>query len=383
VLPSRISSEISSDQNKINRNAGIDLLRGIAIFLVIFHHIGIRLPLAHTMLKPWLPGWFSALLNFRGYQAVFLFFVLSGFLIARNSLTRWGSLRQIHPRAFYLRRASRILPCLLALLAVLSLLHWAGLADYIIASKQSLGHAWFAALTLHLNWYEGLTGYLPANWDVLWSLSIEELFYLAFPLVCLLLRRDWLLAPALAALALALPYWIVSTGGSEVWQEKAYLPGMAAIATGVFGAMLTRWFPAPRRWIVYLLVVLGTAGLLGSFCTTNLLWPLLHDSIMLVLTLSALALLLALHWQAADGEPWSFVGTGWLQFGGRLSYEIYLTHMFVALPVVALFHRLSPQSKQWAWAIYPPTIALCWLLGWLVMHFFSNPVERWLRSRWQ
>jgi peptidoglycan/LPS O-acetylase OafA/YrhL len=189
-----------------SRNAGIDLLRGIAIFLVIFHHIGIRLPLGQTMLQPYLPKWILGLLNFRGYQAVFLFFVLSGFLIARHSITRWGSLRRIHPRAFYVRRAARILPCLLLLLAVLSLLHWSGLHDYKIASPgQSLGHAVLSTLGLHLNWYEGLTGYLPANWDVLWSLSIEESFYLAFPLVCLLFARDWLLAPMLGLFALALP----------------------------------------------------------------------------------------------------------------------------------------------------------------------------------
>jgi len=366
------------------RNAGVDLLRGVAIFLVVFHHIGIRLSLQHTMLKPWLPKWVLSLLNFRGYQAVFLFFVLSGFLIARNSIVRWGGLRHIHLRAFYTRRAARILPCLLALLGVLSLLHFTGWADYKIGGAgQTLGHALFSALGLHVNWYEGLTGYLPANWDVLWSLSIEELFYLAFPVVCLVLCRDWLLGPVMALFALSLPYWQATTGGSEIWQEKAYLPGMAAIATGIFAAMLTRWVTAPPRWLTLLLTVCGSAGLIATFCATPFLYHLVKDGIMLVLTLSACALLLGFHWQSESGQPWRLPGTGWLRLGGRMSYEIYLTHMFVVLPAARLYKFCSPQSQWWAWTVYLPITAACWALGWMVMRFFSNPAELWLRGRLQ
>ena len=50
-----------------------------------------------------------------------------------------------------------------------------------------------------------MTGYLPGNWDVLWSLSIEELFYLGFPLICLLTRKTWVLLPMLVLLALSMP----------------------------------------------------------------------------------------------------------------------------------------------------------------------------------
>jgi peptidoglycan/LPS O-acetylase OafA/YrhL len=365
------------------RNAGIDLLRGLAILLVVFHHTGLRLPLYDGILQPYLPKWVFALLNFRGYQAVFVFFVLSGFLIARNSISRWGSLRQIQPKTFYLRRASRILPCLLVLLAVLSLLHLIGFAGYTIKEPgQNLPHALFSALTLHLNWYEGLTGYLPANWDVLWSLSIEELFYLAFPLICLLLRRDWLLAPALGLFALSLPYFLVTTGGSEIWQEKAYLPGMAAIALGVLGAMITGWIPRPRRWVAWTLTAIGSAGMIGTFCCTSFFWPLMHDSIMLMLTLSAFALLLGFHWQAASGPAWRMLGCGWLCAGGRMSYEIYLSHMFVVLPAVALFKHFT-RSSWWACLCYLPVLGLCWLLGWLVMRLLSTPAERWLRGKFQ
>lgn len=153
------------------RNAGMDMLRGISIVLVVMHHIGLRIPLKKGVLADVAPRWFLNGLIYNGYEAVFIFFVISGFLITKNSLSRWGSFEAIDRRAFYARRAARILPCLLLLLLVLSVLHWAGLQEYVITREnQSLSRALLAALGLHLNWYEGQTGYLPGGWDILWSL---------------------------------------------------------------------------------------------------------------------------------------------------------------------------------------------------------------------
>ena len=281
-----------------------------------------------------------------------------------------------------MRRAARILPCLLTLLTVLSVLHLMGLHDYRISGPgQTLPHALFSALSLHLNWYEGLTGYLPANWDVLWSLSIEELFYLAFPLVCLMLRRDWLLASGMAIFALLLPWFLANTPGSEIWQEKAYLPGCSAIALGVLGAILTRRFSTPHRWIAPVLCALGTTGLIASLCCTRWILPLLHEKSMLLLTLSTLCLLLSFHWQGLDGRAWKLRGTGWLQSAGRMSYEIYLTHMFIVLPAVRLFQAHSA-GQYWNPFVYLVALPLCWLLGWLMTRFLSAPTDRWLLRRW-
>ena len=363
-----------------SRNPGIDALRGLAIVLVVFNHLGLRIPLEKTALAGVLPTWLLNRLNWNGYEAVYVFFVISGFLIAGNALRRWGSLAAIDVRAFYARRFARIVPCLLALLAVLSVLHLLGLPDYVIhRAGQSLPRALLSALGLHLNWYEARTGYLPGNWDVLWSLSIEEAFYLGFPLACLLLRRRTLLAPPLVLLALSLPWTRAALHGNEIWLEKAYLPGMAAIATGVLGALLADAWQPPRRTVM-LLGWLGAVGLGAVLLDGGALWHWLRDGYMLVLTLSSLCLLLCFRWRAELGAVSPLRGLGWLRAWGRMSYEIYLTHMFVVYAVVRAYRAWGgPPAQGWLW--YLPALGLCWLLGATVERWLSVPCERWLRSR--
>lgn len=361
------------------RNAGIDLLRGLAIVFVLLNHLGLpmRMPLKTSALADVLPVRLLQALNYNGYEAVFVFFVVSGFLIAGNALERWGSLARIELKAFYARRFARIAPCLLALLAVLALLHALGAADYTIHRPgQSLAGAVSAALGLYLNWYEGHTGYLPGNWDVLWSLSIEEVFYLGFPLACLLIRRTWLLAPALATLALSLPWTHAALEGNEIWQEKAYLPGMAAIATGVLGAIAVAGAPRPSARTAHALRWLGALGLLAATLGGRWLWPLLHEGVMLVLTGSALALLVAFRSQ----PPRVPHGLRWLCSWGRLSYEIYLSHMFVVFAIVRLY-RASGADARMGFLWYLPAFVACWLLGAALSRWFSVPCEQWLRDR--
>jgi len=362
------------------RNPGIDALRGLSILLVVLHHIGLRIPFKKTMLADVLPAPLLRALNYNGYEAVFVFFVISGFLIAGNVLRRWGSFRHIDARAFYARRFARIVPCLLVLLAVLGALHLLGVDDYVIhRDGQSLPGALFAALSLHLNWYEGVTGYLPGNWDVLWSLSIEEVFYLGFPLLCLLIRRDAVLIPLLMLLAVSLPWTRAALEANEIWQEKAYLPGMSAIAIGVIGAWLLPRLRLPSHGVLILLVV-GWAGLACTFVAGGWIWHYIRNGYMLLLTLSALALLIAFAEQARRGGRKPLPGFGWLRGWGRLSYEIYLTHMFVVFAVVRAYRAFGGDERMgFLW--YVPALPLCWLLGAAVERWLSLPAERWLRAR--
>src|SRR5205823_3219242 len=87
-------------------------------------------------------------------------------------------------------------------------------------------------------------------------------------------------------------------------------------------------------------------------------------------------LVLAFHWRPVSRIP----GAGWLQSFGRLSYECYLTHMFVVFAVVRVWRATGgdlPSGYVW----YVPAVAVSWALGAAVARWFSVPCERALRAR--
>lgn len=384
------------------RSPGIDSLRGASILLVVIHHLGLRIPLHKTDAAIWLPVPVLKGLIYNGYEAVFVFFVISGFLITRHTLERDGALRSIDWRAFYARRIARIGPCLLGIVALLLLCHALGVANYTIdPQRQSPMGATLSAFTFTLNVYEGHTGWLPGGWDVLWSLSIEEVFYLAFPLVCLTLGRTRWLLLLLALLVLSVPFTRAAIVDNEIWQEKAYLPGMGAIAAGVLAALVAGARPArgifsreragpaapgPKTYraqgallqrVRLGLAVLGLAGLALVMFSGGWLWRAIHEGYMLVLIGAAVCLVLA---SPEGGRAWR--GLGWLRAMGRASYEIYLTHMFVVFSLVGLA-RMTSTDKAAGWIWYVPAILGSWALGWFVARWFSEPANHWLRSRFR
>jgi peptidoglycan/LPS O-acetylase OafA/YrhL len=355
------------------RNGSIDALRGLSIVLVIMHHIAIRVPLSHTLLAHYLPLTLLDALCWNGFESVLVFFVMSGFLITGNALRRWPSLGQPQFHNFYARRFARIAPCLIALVAVLSLLDLLRVPDYTITqSNQSLPMAIASAFGFFLNYYEGRTGYLPGNWDVLWSLSIEEIFYLGFPLACLIARRRlraFCLILAVLSLAIALRHTLYP--GNEIWREKAYLPGMAAIATGVLTAILCSKITFSRNQ-ARIAIASGLTLYTAVMLFEDWLWPFLGDATLLLLTTGTAVLLSG---ATATPMPRRMMRlTSWLQSFGRLSYEIYLSHMFVVFTALRLF-RATGATDRSGFLLYPTCLFAAYGLGKLVSRTIALPAE--------
>lgn len=363
----------------LKRNAGIDALKGLTILLVVCHHVALRIPLDKTNLNRIVPIPILNLFSHYGHEAVFLFFVISGFLIASHAIARWGSLSTINLRTFYQRRFARIAPCLFILIAILAACAAAGVPQFTIThTSQSLRRAVIAAIGLHLNWYEGQTGYLPGGWDVLWSLSIEEAFYLSFPLICCIMAPiPRLRTTGFTMLALSLPLiFVLLAQATPIAREKAYLPGMAAIAAGVVAAQALATYRPLLTALKPVLALIGSLGLLAVFFAEDRLFEAVRlGGCLLVLTLSCAAFVISL--QSGWADMFCVRYLGWLRCLGRLCYEIYLSHMFIVLPLVGLYHSLgSPIALGWIW--FPIIVLLAASAGRLIDRRISTPAREFL-----
>jgi len=369
-----------------SRLPGIDVLRGVAVILVVLSHIHLRFKINHYEVADLLPEGLSKVVFWSGYYSVIMFFVISGFLITSLSLRRWGSLDRIPLLHFYRLRAARILPCLLLLLTVLSILHLAGASDFLInPERASLGRALVAALTFHLNWLEGHRGYLPGNWDVLWTLSVEETFYVLFPLLCIALRREGWLLIGLFALIVIGPFNRAALEGQDPLQQYHYLSCMDGIAFGCIAAWITARVQLSRSTL-RLSMTLGVLAvlLIEVFRETTADLGLAQTGLNVTILEIGIALIL-MSLAKGVGNSLLSKGSGWLQLVGRGSYEIYLTHMFVVLGLMHPFKALfgtAPTAPSTAayWTTYGIMLALSVLFGYVVQRWFSEPLNEALRG---
>ena len=360
------------------RYDGIDVLRGISILAVLVHHIHLRLMFNHVSFEKMLPAWLPRILFWNGANGVTVFFAISGFLITSMSLRRWGSLGAISLRDFYRLRFARIAPLLIALLVVLSGLHLGRVQGFVIpAERASLARAIVAALTFHVNWLEAARGYLPGSWDVLWSLSVEEVFYLVFPMLCWVTRGGKWLIVLLGAVVATGPFARVFTH-NELWADYGYLSCMDGIALGCLAALVA---PQVRERVLTLRCMRVLGILLIALVLLCKPWVRAMHIYQTGLDFTLLALgtsLLLVPIAAANRNGrWPSSPLRWM---GRNSYEIYLTHMFVIMFGVQIF-----LARKWTVAKAPAysllLLILCVLLGAAVARWFSEPLNRRLRSK--
>jgi len=360
---------------------GVDALRGLAIFFVLMNHVNMRLMLGKVEYTKGLPEQLVSSLVWNGQFGVQIFFAISGFLIATMTLRRWGSLSQVNVRDFYVFRFARIAPLFILLVATLSILHSAHVKHFVVLPKTGgLGRALLAAFTFHVNVLEARRGYLPGNWDILWSLSVEEMFYLFFPLVCRLLGRGKMLIVLLLVFVVLGPFGRTTLAhGNEVWREYSYLGAMDAIALGCLTAMLVSRVRFSRA-VLRILGGFGLALLVFSLCFSlrAYAWGLGDNG--LNMTLLALGTCMVIAFAAQTNWTAPRVASPLVKLGQR-SYEVYLTHMFIVFAFFDLF-LLVGKPMYTVPALFIVVILVSGVLGELVARFYSEPLNRWLRKHW-
>jgi peptidoglycan/LPS O-acetylase OafA/YrhL len=168
--------------------------------------VGILAVMAYHLRSDYFPG---------GYLGVQMFFVLSGFLITALLVAEYSSGGTIRLGAFYVRRALRLLPALLVMLAAVVIY-----AVVTYAHPGRILQEAFATLAYGNNWYRAFWHVPSTLLSHTWSLSVEEQFYFTWPLLLLLaLRRSARLAFGLAAAAtIACAIWRVYS-----WESGAPL----------------------------------------------------------------------------------------------------------------------------------------------------------------
>lgn len=360
-----VKTEAAKAVKPTSRLDQIDAWRGLGVSLVILFH-------CRGWIEGWGPGydlyapkWINLLPAKLSYWGLTLFFTASGFLITTTLLKRFGSLGKLSAPGFYIVRFARIGPFLLLLLAVLSTLHLLHVKSFIInefgRTTGSLPSALLSVLTFRFNSYVATHGVMPLPWTVLWTLSVEEMFYLFYPVVCILTYRvargPWLLICVLCAF-LVMGQYSLTEWTSPQMHVQAYLSCMDAISAGCLTAMLVD--SVVRRGIIvpkYLLLAMEIASnLVVLWILAN---PFSHMDFRasfyrrtLIVAMCGIAFTAAL-----TGRPGGILAAPF-RFFGKYIYEAYLTH---AIVISAVF---------WTYAA----------LSWACATFYSEPLNRRLRK---
>ena len=366
------------------RSYRIDILRGVAILLVLLHHFNIPYKLHDTWLGMSVLGEpFSTLVARNGNYGVTLFFVISGFLITQHTLSREGHLSKINIRNFYLRRIARIVPCLVLLISMVTLLGSFGLQPFLnqapIGIEVSYHLTVFAALTFWMNLLIIEYGWVNYALGVLWSLSVEEVFYLAFPLLCLILGRSKFKFFVLFLILIIVyaPYFRFLHAGEE---SGAYLyhyfSSFDGIAIGCLTALLAQKISIRFRNIQ--LVIFIVIALMMALYGYAPIKEVSTWSISVFALLSAVLIFCSIQPQQAKNLTFFSKILVWI---GQRSYEMYLFHLIVLglIKVMYIPKTTLPDQKIMLLIVF---LIVTFILSWLIEKYYSSPLNQKIRDKW-
>jgi len=304
---------------------GLDGIRAIAVLAVLLYHSGVAA----------VPG---------GFLGVDVFFVLSGFLISTLLLQEIERTSAVSFGQFYLRRARRLLPALLATLALSSVLVLVFARDAAaqfrtdaVASMAYVTNWWY--VVQDLSYFEAMGR--PPMLQHLWSLAVEEQFYLLWPL-CLVLLYRWRGRPGVGRVAftVALVSTLLMALGSFIWNlpaagdaSRLYF-GTDTHAMGLLlgAALATVWRPGalpkqvagPARVVLWAVAAGAVWALFRIFHTVgeNSAW-LYRGGFLIVSAVTAVIVALACHPAIGFGK---LLAIQPMRYIGERSYGLYLYH---------------------------------------------------------
>jgi peptidoglycan/LPS O-acetylase OafA/YrhL len=320
--------------------------------------------------------------------AVTFFFVLSGFLIMWWSLEETGGdTTRIRPRAFYRNRIARTWP--LYFLVVLSSM----LVSFIngtfisdpLAVKRYMAYLFFLPNTADLFFKRDI--YLGPTW----SLAVEEFFYLLFPLLLLRSRKERLLN---TLSILSAVFLLASTLTNRIFLHL-FFPNMSfslaanlvvtfferyrlyAFLLGAIAAVALFYNRIPKLLCTSRNLSIGCSVLVALCYFTGITFSFLTHQVYAIL-FAVLILFIA-----ARNQPMVLLHNRFAVLGGKISYSIYVLHMFVVLRLINQGSFLlqvgsRPASIFISWVVYFTGV---WLAAYLSFKFFESPVRAAIRNR--
>ena len=341
-------------------------IRGIAAWMVVLYHI--RMSLLGILPIPALK------VLAKGYLAVDLFFILSGFVLWYNYAPRLRGGGLAAAGHFLWRRIARIWPLHIVLLGLFVLFALA-----LVATGRDASFYPFGELPLHVlliqNW--GFTPQLRWN-DPAWSISTEMAAYLAFPLVGAAAKWERLPTSVLIALALvllsAIPLYFWADDDTSLGADISRLGLVRCLLEFSLGNVLCllwlRWRGAAHGAKIALAACLAALGAgIGLALPETVFVPACFAAGLLALALGR-------------GGIVRLLGGRLLRYMGEISYSTYLAHTFLFLVFKLAF---VDASLQIGWAGLTGFLGLVLAASMVLYHGVEKPAQRWMNRhtpRW-